>query len=98
MTEPVHASDGVALPDGRCINGIPGRCRTDKPVAQALSDWADLTFAMEPAHRRKLFRLSGPPPGHTALICVGMPGDGGVMAPSLVELIRTRVVPLVSCR
>ena len=55
--------------------------------------WADVIFAMEPEHIRRIRTKFRKLLRNQRLICLGIPDDYGFMDPALVSLLRKKVTP-----
>ena len=60
-------------------------------ISADLVDWADLIFAMEGIHRRRLNRRFGPRLRTKRLIVLDIPDEYAYMDSRLVELLKEKV-------
>jgi predicted protein tyrosine phosphatase len=65
----------------------------DNPVSSDLIEWADLVFAMESVHRRKLQKRFGPLLRTKRVVALGIPDIYKYMEPELVRILKEKVVP-----
>lgn len=63
----------------------------DEPLTPEHLDWADLTFVMEPVHRRRLQARFRRHLKTARVICLNIPDDYTFMQPELVALLKARV-------
>lgn len=64
----------------------------DNPLSSELVEWADLIFAMEKQHQRKLSQTFGPYLRGKRVVCLGIPDDYEYMQPELVDLLEAKVL------
>jgi predicted protein tyrosine phosphatase len=57
--------------------------------------WADIIFVMEKSHRSKLSKNFHPWLKDKRVICLDIPDEYEYMEPSLVELLKRKVLPLL---
>ena len=57
--------------------------------------WADLIFVMEKSHRRKLSKNFQTWIKHKRVVCLDIPDEYDYMEPSLVALLKKKVLPLL---
>lgn len=60
-------------------------------ISADLLDWADLIFAMEGIHRRRLNQRFGSNLRTKRLVVLGIPDEYSYMDPRLVDLLKERV-------
>jgi predicted protein tyrosine phosphatase len=65
----------------------------ETPLSAELIDWADIIFAMEAVHRRRIEQYFGKSLSRKKIIVLGIPDEYPCMDPGLVELLRKKVVP-----
>lgn len=65
------------------------------PVTAELLDWADLVFVMEQSHRSKLSKQFRSSLNGKRVICLDIPDEYEFMDPSLVSLLRIKVLPFL---
>jgi predicted protein tyrosine phosphatase len=63
------------------------------PISADLIEWADLVFAMEQAHRRKLQKRFGSLLPKKQIVVLNIPDKFGFMDPELVRILEERVTP-----
>jgi len=63
------------------------------PVCADLLEWAEVIFAMEGVHRRRLNRRFGSALRNKKIVVLGIPDAYGYMDEALVELLQERVAP-----
>lgn len=63
----------------------------DNPLSAELVDWADIIFAMEKQHLRKLSEKFKAHLRDKRVVCLGIPDDYEFMQPELVELLEAKV-------
>ncbi|AFL89228.1 putative protein tyrosine phosphatase [Terriglobus roseus DSM 18391] len=66
---------------------------SEQEVSTDLVDWADVIFAMEGVHRRRLNQRFGARLRAKRLIVLGIRDEYSYMDPRLVELLKERVLP-----
>jgi predicted protein tyrosine phosphatase len=64
-------------------------------VSAELIDWADIIFAMETVHRRRLEKEFGELLARKKLVVLGIPDKFSYMDPKLVALLRKKVLPFL---
>lgn len=64
----------------------------DNPLTAELVEWADVIFAMEKQHQRKLASQFTPYLRDKRVICLGIPDDYEFMQPALVELLEAKIL------
>jgi predicted protein tyrosine phosphatase len=70
----------------------------ENPVSADLIEWADLVFAMESSHRRRLQQRFGSLLRGKQVIVLGIPDDYEYMDAGLVQSLQERVVPHLRTR
>lgn len=68
------------------------------PVSADLIEWADLVFAMERVHKRRLQQRFGLILRATRVIVLGIPDNYKYMDPDLVRLLESAVRPYLAGR
>lgn len=63
----------------------------DNPLTAELIEWADLIFAMEKQHQRKLGEQFRAYLRDKRVICLGIPDNYAFMQPELIELLQAKV-------
>ena len=71
---------------------------SEQEVSVDLVDWADVIFAMEGVHRRRLNQRFGSRLRAKRLIVLGIRDEYSYMDPRLVELLKERVLPHLPVR
>ncbi len=64
-------------------------------ISAELIDWADIVFAMETVHRRRLEKEFGEVLAGKRLVVLGIPDKFRYMDPRLVVLLRKKVLPFL---
>jgi predicted protein tyrosine phosphatase len=62
-------------------------------VSIDLIEWADLVFAMENIHRRRLLRQFGPALRTKKVVVLGIPDDFSYMDTELIGILKEKVIP-----
>ena len=57
--------------------------------------WADIIFVMEKSHKRKLSKNFQPWLKDKRVVCLDIPDEYEYMEPSLVKLLKKKVLPLL---
>ena len=65
----------------------------DTPVSADLIEWADIVFAMERVHQRRLLERFGSLLKEKRVVVLGIPDEYKYMDPQLVETLRRKVSP-----
>lgn len=65
------------------------------PLSPEQVEWADIIFLMEKKHREKLNRKFKRYLNGQRVIVLNIPDNYGYMDPALVELLKTKVSPLL---
>ncbi len=65
----------------------------DTVASAELIEWADIIFAMEPIHRKKLLEKFGPLLRTKRVIVLGIPDQYSYMDPKLVAILNRKVLP-----
>ena len=65
------------------------------PLCSQAIQWADIIFVMEKSHRSKLSKKFQPWLKNKRVICLNIPDEYEYMQPSLVELLKKKVLPLL---
>jgi predicted protein tyrosine phosphatase len=65
----------------------------ENPVSADLIEWADLVFAMESVHRRRLQERFTPLFRTKRIVVLGIPDDYKYMEPELVRILEAKVAP-----
>jgi predicted protein tyrosine phosphatase len=68
------------------------------PVSADLIEWADLVFAMERVHQRRLQEKFGSPLRAKRVIVLGIPDNYKYMEPDLVRILESAVHPHLAGR
>jgi predicted protein tyrosine phosphatase len=63
----------------------------ETPVSGDLIEWADVIFAMESVHRRRLKQRFPPLLRNKKVVVLGIPDEYGYMDPTLVALLKSKV-------
>ena len=64
----------------------------ETPVSAELIEWADIVFAMEGVHRKRLMSAFGALLQHKRLVVLGIRDKYAYMEPELVQLLESKVV------
>ena len=64
----------------------------DDPVSEDLIEWADIIFAMEGIHRRRLNKMFGSRMSAKKLVVLGIPDNYDYMDATLVEILKSKVL------
>jgi predicted protein tyrosine phosphatase len=70
----------------------------DEVVCPELIEWANIIFVMEKVHRKKLMRKYRGHLREPKVVCLDIPDNYGYMDPSLVDLLKSRVMPHLASR
>ncbi len=65
----------------------------ETPLSSELIEWAEIIFAMETIHRRRIEQHFGG--AHKRIIVLGIPDKYSYMDPKLVELLLKKVAPFL---
>ena len=65
------------------------------PLCSEALLWADIVFVMEKSHRNKLSKQFRPWLKNKRVICLDIPDEYEYMEPTLVELLKEKVLPLL---
>ena len=65
----------------------------DTPVSADLVGWADIIFAMERVHHRRLLKRFGSLLKAKRVVVLGIPDEYKYMDPQLIEILRRKVLP-----
>jgi predicted protein tyrosine phosphatase len=65
----------------------------ETPVSADLIEWADIVFAMEGVHRRRLKKRFGAFLQAKKIIVLGIPDNYRYMDPELVRILKEKVIP-----
>ena len=68
----------------------------ENPVSAELIEWADIVFAMEMAHRRRLNERFGKLLRTKQIVVLGIPDRYKYMDPELIEILRDKVSKYVT--
>lgn len=68
------------------------------PLDPELIEWADVIFVMESAHKAKMTRKFKRYMHGKRVRVLGIPDEYEYMAPELIELLKTKVTPLLRGR
>jgi predicted protein tyrosine phosphatase len=63
----------------------------ETPVSAELIEWADIVFAMEGVHRKRLLSSFGPLLQNKRLVVLGIRDDYEYMEPQLIEILKAKV-------
>jgi predicted protein tyrosine phosphatase len=69
------------------------RLDAENPISVDLIEWADLVFAMESVHRRKLQQQFGSLLRTKKVVVLGIPDDFGYMDTNLIRILKEKVIP-----
>ncbi|MEO0643557.1 MAG: phosphotyrosine protein phosphatase [Pseudomonadota bacterium] len=61
----------------------------EEPLSDELVEWADIIFAMEPAHRNKLRKRHRSALRDQRIVVLGVPDEYEYMDPELIERLKT---------
>jgi predicted protein tyrosine phosphatase len=64
----------------------------ETPVSAELIEWADIVFAMERVHRKRLMSAFGAMLQHKRVVVLDIRDKYAYMEPELVELLKSKVV------
>ena len=67
----------------------------EAPISADLIEWADLVFAMERVHKRRLQQKFRPQLRCKKVVVLGIPDDYKYMEPDLVRILESAVEPYV---
>lgn len=67
----------------------------ETPLSAELIDWADVIFAMETIHRRKIEQQFGESLSSKRIIVLAIPDKYRYMDPELVKILLAKVVPFL---
>jgi len=70
----------------------------ETPVSADLIEWADLVFAMERVHKRRLQQKFRPQLREKRVIVLGIPDNYKYMEPDLVRILESAVQPHLAVR
>lgn len=79
-------------PDVECASAGTNR-GAENLLTEELVEWADLIFALEKRHQRKLGEQFRTQLRDKRVICLGIPDDYEFMQPELVDLLKRKVGP-----
>ena len=65
------------------------------PLCSEAIEWADIIFVMEKSHRNKLSKKFQPWLKDKRVVCLDIPDEYEYMEPSLVDLLKEKVLPLL---
>lgn len=65
------------------------------PLSSESIAWADIIFVMEKSHLRKLSQKFQPWLKNKRVICLDIPDEYEYMEPTLIELLKKKVLPLL---
>ncbi|MGA9669287.1 MAG: low molecular weight protein tyrosine phosphatase family protein [Terracidiphilus sp.] len=68
----------------------------ENPVSTELIEWADLVFAMESVHRRRLQKQFGSRLRAKRVVVLGIPDNYKYMEPELVRILEGAVAPYLT--
>ena len=79
------------------VNAIGAGTNSDAetPVSGDLIEWADVIFAMEESHRRKISSKFSPLLKNKRLVCLDIPDNYGYLQPELIRILESRVKEIV---
>ena len=80
------------------INAISAGTNSDAetPVSGDLIEWADIIFAMEKSHRKKISTRFSALLKNKRLVCLGIPDNYEYMQPELVRLLQSKVKRVIA--
>ncbi len=81
--------------DGLEVNSAGLDRQAEVPVCSEAIQSADIIFVMEKSHRSKLSKKFQPWLKGKRVICLDIPDEYEYMEPSLVELLKKKVLPLL---
>jgi predicted protein tyrosine phosphatase len=67
----------------------------ETPLTSEAIAWADIIFVMEKSHQTKLAKNFQPWLKHKRVVCLNIPDKYEYMEPSLIELVKKKVLPLL---
>jgi predicted protein tyrosine phosphatase len=67
----------------------------ETPISDDLIEWADIIFAMEAAHFRRLKQRFGKLLNKKKVVVLGITDEYSYMDPELVKLLRNKVIPFL---
>jgi predicted protein tyrosine phosphatase len=65
------------------------------PVTSELLVWSDTIFVMEKIHRSKLSKKFGRDLKGKRIVCLDIPDDYDFMEPSLIQVLKRKVIPFL---
>ena len=68
---------------------------SETPVTPELIEWADIIFVMEKSHRNKLSKKFKPYLKGKRVVCLGIPDEFEYMDEALVQILQSKVPPLL---
>ena len=80
------------------INAIGAGTNSDAEttVSGDLIEWADVIFAMEKSHRKKISKKFSALLRNKRLVCLAIPDNFEYMQPELVKILETKVKSIVA--
>ena len=81
--------------DGLEVDSAGLNREADMPLTSEAIQWADIIFVMEPSHRSQLSKKFQPWLKQKRVICLNIPDKYGYMDPTLIELLKQKVLPLL---
>ncbi|MBE9205912.1 phosphotyrosine protein phosphatase [Nostoc sp. LEGE 06077] len=64
-------------------------------VSTEAIEWADIIFVMEQSHKRKLSKNFQPFLKNKKIICLDIPDEFEYMEPTLIEIFKKKVLPIL---
>jgi predicted protein tyrosine phosphatase len=68
----------------------------ENPVSADLIEWAEVVFAMESVHRRRLLKRFGSLLRAKRIVVLGIPDNYKYMEPELVRILKKTVAPYLN--
>ncbi|QLE57169.1 low molecular weight protein tyrosine phosphatase family protein [Nostoc sp. TCL26-01] len=64
-------------------------------VSSEAIEWADIIFVMEKSHKQKLAKNFQPFLKDKKVICLDIPDEFAYMQPTLIDILKKKVIPLL---